>query len=385
MSTKEQELRQAERDAARAKSRRKRRRRRNAGIGCSLFLLIILIASVALGIRLWQINENTRAMEVDKSPAINVEISEGMGVRAIAQRLANKDIIDNPTTFYWYVKLKGGAGDIKAGNHNFTKHMSMADVLKELHNSAGGGKGIVKILFREGLTIDQMAEAVQQATGRPAKSFIKAVDDPKTVAAMKEKYPRLLAGAGAEGVLHPLEGYLFPATYEYNLADKDYTGLIDQLIGKTDQVMSAFYDDIDAQGKTVNDILTMASLVEKEGNTDEDRKLIASVFYNRLAQEMPIQSDISVLYALGTHKEIVTHKDLEVESPYNLYKYPGLAPGPMNNPSESAINASVHPAESDYLYFFANLKNGKVYFTNNFEEHLAWQEEYAQSGTVNGE
>lgn len=381
MSHMEQEARQA----ARARARKKHRRRQITGIGCSVFLLIILVSAIALGFRLWQINENTRAMEVDKNPAISIDIDEGMGVRAIGQRLEKKGIISNARTFYLYVKLKGAGGDIKAGHHNFTKDMPLRKVVEELKNSQGGGQGVVKILIREGLTIDQMAKEIAKVTNRPAKDFIKAVDNPKTVAAMKKAHPKLLASAGGEGVLHPLEGYLFPATYEYNLADTDFSVLIGQMVSKTDEVMVPFYDEIKAQGKTVNSILTMASLIEKEGNTANDRKLISSVFYNRLDADMPIQSDITVLYALGTHKEVVTHKDLEVDSPYNLYKNTGLAPGPMNNPSQEAIDAAVHPAESDYLYFFANLKNGKVYFTADFDEHLAWQEEYAKNGTVNGE
>lgn len=100
---------------------------------------------------------------------------------------------------------------------------------------------------------------------------------------------------------------------------------------------------------------------------------------------MAIQSDISVLYALGTHKELVTFEDLEVDSPYNLYKNTGLSPGPLNNPSEDAIAAALNPTESDYIYFYANIKTGEVFYTNSYDQHLAWQQEYEETGDIQGE
>ncbi len=375
----------ARRIAARAERRARRaRRRRNVGIGCSLFLLLLIIALVALGIRTWQVSENTRAMESDKKPAITVEIPEGADVDKIAKLLEKNEVINNATTFKWYCKLKGEGADFKAGTHNFIENMSFRQAIEELNNHAGGGAGVVKVLVREGTTIDQIAEEVEKATGKPKQDFIDAVKDPELVASLVEAHPSLLGEVSQkEGVRYVLEGYLFPATYDYSLKD-DFSTLITQMVNKTAEVVAPFEADIAASGLTVNDIMTMASLVEKEGVTSEDRKKIASVFYNRINQDMPIQSDISVLYALGEHKEVVTYEDLEVDSPYNLYKNTGLAPGPMNCPSKDAIDASVHPDQTDYIYFFANIKNGKVYFTSDYEQHLAWQEEYESTGTIAG-
>ena len=139
--------------------------------------------------------------------------------------------------------------------------------------------------------------------------------------------------------------------------------------------MEKYSADIASKGYTIHQILTMASLVEREGVTKEDREKIASTFYNRLAVDMPLQTDISVLYARNEHKEMVTWKDLEEDSPYNLYTHKGLGPGPYNSPSDDAIIATIYPANTNYLYFFADIKTGKVFFTDNFDQHLAWQKE----------
>lgn len=373
----------ARRMAARAERRARRaRRRRNVGIGCSFFLLLLVVAMVALGIRTWQVSENTRAMESDKKPAITVDIPEGADVNKIAGILEKKKVINNATAFKWYCKLKGEGKDFKAGTHNFIENMSFRQAVEELKNDAGGGAGVVKILVREGTTIEQIAEEVEKSTGKPKEDFIKAVEDPELLASLVESYPNLLEDVSQqEGLRYMLEGYLFPATYDYSLKD-DFSVLITQMVKKTAEVIAPFEEDIANVGLSINETLTMASLIEKEGVTAEDRKKIASVFYNRINEGMPIQSDISVLYALGEHKEMVTYEDLEIDSPYNLYKYNGLAPGPMNSPSKEAIDAAVHPDQTDYLYFFANLKNGKVYFTSDFDEHIAWQEEYESTGTI---
>ena len=193
---------------------------------------------------------------------------------------------------------------------------------------------------------------------------------------MLAKYPKLLESASqAQDVRYRLEGYLFPATYDY-LKKMSMKDLVEQMIAKSDAVMQNYYDAIAAKNMTVQQVLTLASLVEKEGVNENDRKNIAQVFYNRLAQNMPLQSDISVLYALNETKETVTIKDTQVESPYNLYLNNGYGPGPFNNPGEKAIQAVLSPIQNDYLYFVADVKTGQVYFAKTLEEHNDLVEKY---------
>ena len=178
-----------------------------------------------------------------------------------------------------------------------------------------------------------------------------------------------------EKVKYKLEGYLFPATYDY-LSEYTIEEIITTMVSKTNEVMKSYRQKIEESDLDVHSVLTLASLVEKEGVNLEDRKRIASVFLNRLEEGMPLQSDISILYALDEHLEYVTIENTEVDSPYNLYKNKGLGPGPFDNPSEESIKATLEPEETDYLYFLADLTTGDVYFSKTFEEHLELQEKY---------
>ena len=196
-----------------------------------------------------------------------------------------------------------------------------------------------------------------------------------------QEYPILTDSYNNSNVRYVLEGYLFPATYDFSSSDT-LESLVTQMVDKTNEILSKYQAEIEASSYSLQDIMSIASLVEKEGLTTEDRKLIAGVFYNRLDTGMPIQSDISVLYALGTHKEVVTYDDLQVDSPYNLYANTGLPPGPLNSPSEDAIVAALEPTESNYLYFYANIDTGEVFYTDDYNQHLQWQEEYESTGDI---
>ena len=141
--------------------------------------------------------------------------------------------------------------------------------------------------------------------------------------------------------------------------------IVENMISTMDSYMSQYYDTIAASGKSVNDVLTLASLVEKEGSTDDDRRNIASVFYNRINNDMPLQSNIAILYAMGKLGEETSLAadasiDTSIDSPYNVYTNTGLMPGPVDAPSLSAIEATVNPASTNYYYFVADVKTGKV-------------------------
>ncbi|HAX1447431.1 TPA: endolytic transglycosylase MltG, partial [Enterococcus faecium] len=193
------------------------------------------------------------------------------------------------------------------------------------------------------------------------------------------KFPELLESASkAENTKYRLEGYLFPATYDY-YTSTSLKDLVIEMVNKTNTVMQNYYSAIKQKNLTVQEVLTLASLVEKEGVKENDRKNIAQVFFNRIKANMPLQSDISVLYALGEHKELVTYEDTAVDSPYNLYTNTGYGPGPFDNPSEEAIKAVLEPAENDYYYFVADTSTGNVYFAKTYEEHMELVEKYVNN------
>ena len=235
----------------------------------------------------------------------------------------------------------------------------------------GGGRPVVgHVLIKEGQTIDSIATTVGKNTKYSRQDFLKLMKDQSFMKSLEKQYPKLLTSSmNSKGVRYHLEGYLFPAKYDV-YQGASLKELVNQMVDKTDQVLQPYYSSIKKKHLTVQEVLTLASLVEREGVKSKDRRMIAGVFYNRIKANMPLQSDISVMYALNKHKHSLTLKDIKVKSPYNLYVHKGYGPGPFNNPSLDSISAVLNPIKSNYLYFVANLKTGKVYYNENYEEHL---------------
>lgn len=344
-------------------------------------IMLVCIAVVVLAVtqigRNWLVPANANDNQI-----VEVEIPEGTPVSTMGDILEEQGLIRSSSAFSLLVRVQGAAANLQAGVHDLSPSMTMPEIVAALQEGAEEA-GMLKVTVNEGLTVDQIAEVVADSTSYSAEDFLNLMTNQEFLAQLVQQYPILTDSYNNPNVRYVLEGYLFPATYDVAQGET-LESLVTQMVDKTNEVLSKYQADIDASSYSLQDIMSIASLVEKEGQTTEDRKLIAGVFYNRLEQGMPIQSDISVLYALGTHKEMVTYDDLEVDSPYNLYTNAGLPPGPMNSPSEDAIAAALEPTDNDYLYFYANLKTGEVFYTDNYEQHQAWAQEYEETGDIQG-
>lgn len=344
-------------------------------------IMLVCIAVVVLAVtqigRNWLVPANANDTQI-----VEVEIPEGTPVSTMGDMLEEQGLIRSSSAFSLLVRVQGAAANLQAGVHDLSPSMTMPEIVAALQEGAEEA-GMLKVTVNEGLTVDQIAEVVADSTSYSAKDFLNLMTNQEFLAQLVQQYPILTDSYNNPNVRYVLEGYLFPATYDVAQGET-LESLVTQMVDKTNEVLSKYQADIDASSYSLQDIMSIASLVEKEGQTTEDRKLIAGVFYNRLEQGMPIQSDISVLYALGTHKEMVTYDDLEVDSPYNLYTNAGLPPGPMNSPSEDAIAAALEPTDNDYLYFYANLKTGEVFYTDDYEQHQAWAQEYEETGDIQG-
>lgn len=344
-------------------------------------IMLVCIAVVVLAVtqigRNWLVPANANDTQI-----VEVEIPEGTPVSTMGDILEEQGLIRSSSAFSLLVRVQGAAANLQAGVHDLSPSMTMPEIVAALQEGAEEA-GMLKVTVNEGLTVDQIAEVVADSTSYSAEDFLNLMSNQEFLAQLVQQYPILTDSYNNPNVRYVLEGYLFPATYDVAQGET-LESLVTQMVDKTNEVLSKYQADIDASSYSLQDIMSIASLVEKEGQTTEDRKLIAGVFYNRLEQGMPIQSDISVLYALGTHKEMVTYDDLEVDSPYNLYTNAGLPPGPMNSPSEDAIAAALEPTDNDYLYFYANLKTGEVFYTDDYEQHQAWAQEYEETGDIQG-
>ena len=360
---------------------KKKKKSRLKGFFVTVFILLILLGVGSFfGYR--YVESALQPVDANSKQYVTVQIPEGANLQQIGDTLEKSELVKHGFIFSLYAKYKD-YNDLKSGYYNLQKSMSTDDIIKELQK--GGTPqpqevALANLTIPEGYTLDQIAQTVGQLQGDfkeplTADAFLAKVQDETFISQLVAKYPTLLESLPTKesGVRYRLEGYLFPATY----AIKESTtieSLIDEMVAAMDKNLSAHYTAIKEKNLTVNELLTIASLVEKEGLKTDDRKLIAGVFYNRLNLGMPLQSNIAILYAEGKLGQNISLADdaaidTTINSPYNDYTNLGLMPGPVDSPSLDAIEASINQTKSDNLYFVANVQDGKVYFATTREEH----------------
>ena len=345
-----------------------------------LVLLILLGAGGFFGLRYAE--SALQPVDPSSKQYMTVQIPDGSNAQEIGSTLEKSGVIKNGLIFTLYVKYKN-YNELKSGYYNLQKSMSVEDIIKELQK--GGTPEpqevtLASLTIPEGYTLEQIAQTIGQLQGNfkeplTAEAFLAKVQDETFIAQEVAKYPNLLASLPAKdsGVRYRLEGYLFPATFTIK-ESTTVESLIDEMLAAMDKNLSSHYATIKEKNLTVNELLTIASLVEKGGAKTEDRKLIAGVFYNRLNQGMPLQSNIAILYAEGKLGQNISLADdagidTTINSPYNVYTNLGLMPGPVDSPSLDAIESSINQTKSDYLYFVANVQDGKVYYATTLEDH----------------
>lgn len=341
------------------------------------FMIALLVIVLVGGFFTWNyIKGETQPVDTAQTELVSFEIEQGASVKEVSKALEEEGIIRNSKLFNFYLKFKNVSG-FKSGLYHVSKSMTLDEIIAEL---SGQGKdkdqNATKVLIREGEQLTEIAKEVEKSTKYSAEDFMAKVQDEDFLRYLVQKFPKLLTQSyNGYQVKYVLEGYLFPATYDMN-DSKTLQMLITEMVAKTDEVMSNNYDKILASDYTLQETMALASLIEKEGTKLEDRKKISSVFHNRIKENMKLQTDVSVQYALGEHKEALSLSDLEVDSPYNLYQNYGVGPGPYNSPSEDAIVAAMEPAETDYLYFLADIKTKEIYYAKTYEEHLELKAKY---------
>ncbi|HEM5249772.1 TPA: endolytic transglycosylase MltG [Streptococcus suis] len=369
-------------------SKQRRKKQDNAAKHIvSVIMSIVVVAVLVTGVTgyMW-VKSSLEPVNAKATETIQVEIPEGTSTLEIGKILVDNKLIKNATIFNYYSKIKS-YNNFQSGFYNLKQNMSVDDIAKALQESGtptAQKEAAGKVLIVEGYTLTQIAQAITDNTNTKdkndktpftAEQFMATVTNQDFINRMVATYPKLFASlpAADSGVIYQLEGYLFPAVYEYS-DETTIEELVEQMIAAMDNRLQPYYETITAKNLTVNEVLTLASLVEKEGSTDEDRRNIASVFFNRLNAAMPLQSNIAILYAQGKLGQETTLAedaaiDTSIESPYNIYWAPGLMPGPVDSPSLSAIEAVINANTTDYLYFVADVTTGNVYFTNNIDEH----------------
>lgn len=314
-------------------------------------------------------------VDPDNKKDIHVEIPMGASSSTIGKILEENNIIKDSRIFRIYTKVKNQS-DFQAGEYDFTQAMTFDEIIESLKEGRIMKKAIHRVTIPEGKSINEIAKIYEEKLGIKQKKFLDIVNDPKYIQTLIEKYPNLLSDEITNpDIRSPLEGYLFAATYDFYEEDVKVEAIIEQMLDKSKKVISKYLDEISAKDMTVHEMLTMASIVEKEAKNAKQRKRISSVFYNRLQADMKLQTDPTVLYAIGKHKKKVLYKDLEIESPYNTYQNKGIPVGPISNFSENSLQAAIDPEKTDYLYFLHD-EDGNIHYAETHDEHIKLKQEY---------
>lgn len=320
-----------------------------------LAFLFVLLAVTAAGVG---VAFYDRAAEPFKGYAAEeqfVEIAPGSSTRAIGELLVETGVVRDRTTFRVSLWRTDAARTLKAGTYRFDRPMAALDVVEKI---ARGETWAQRLTFPEGLTVGEMARIFEQQGFGPADAFIDAARDPQAI---------LSFDPGATD----LEGYLFPETYllpPKTSAER----LVHLMVARFLQLFTLeMQQRAEARGLTPRDVVTLASIVEKETAAPSERPIVAAVYLNRLRIGMGLQSDPTVIYGLskaGRYNGNLTREGLEFDSPYNTYRYRGLPPGPIASPGLASLQAVVAPADVDYLYFVSR-NDGSHVFSRTLAEH----------------
>jgi UPF0755 protein len=317
------------------------------------FLVLVLVGvGAAAALMYMRVNQPYRSYQGAEQ---FVEIPQGTGSMSIGERLVQAGVIRDLNTFRTALWMSGEGRRLKAGDYRFDRAMTAPEVIDKI---ARGDVYVINVTFPEGLTIAEMAKIFESHGLGRAAAFIQATTDP---AAIHDLDPEAT----------DLEGYLFPETYALS-RKTDAPKLVRLMVGRFDHVLTPeLRQAAAARNLTIRQAVTLASIVEKETAKAEERPLVAAVYSNRLRIGMALQCDPTVIYGLskaGRYNGNIHKEDLAFDSPYNTYRYPGLPPGPIASPGRASLEAAVHPADADYLYFVSR-NDGSHEFARTLDEH----------------
>ena len=310
----------------------------------------------------------------------NFVIKKGEGVNEISQHLKEQDFIKNKLFFETYVWFRGVQGNFQAGEHKLRQNMRVWEIVSVLTSGGETNERDIKIL--EGWNNAEVADYLEREGVVNKDIFMGAAANYDLVTYGYEFLSDRPMGA-------TFEGYLFPDTYKiYKKIPEEFLEgrgeegvvaeqIIKKMLANFDQKLTAdLRQEITRQKKTIFEIITMASVIEKEAR-GEDLAMVSDIFWRRIEEGIPLQSDATVNYATGKYETQPSLDDLEVDSDYNTYKYRGLPAGPIGNPGLEAIRAAIYPKANNYWYFL-HTKDGQTIYSRNFEEHKANKIKYLQ-------
>ncbi len=330
---------------------RSTKKRRVIKISLSVFCGIGVLSLIALSVAVFLILPPTSS-PTSSQEVVNFEVPVGSTSQTIAKQLVKENLIRSEYAFRLIVKQRGTGKRLRAGTYTLQRNMALWHIVDEFEK---GQVNLVSWTVPEGLTVSDIAELWETTGYGTAEAFREAA-----------RAEHLLKQFGLED--KSVEGYLFPNTYKFakgTTAEQTVEMMLKEFRQRWTEIFDAEARNL---GLTQHEVVTLASVIEKEAQVKSERPRIASVFHNRLKKKWRLQADPTVLYALGNPKRLLTKTDLKVDSPYNTYRHRGLPPGPIANPGIDSIRAALRPEETAYFYFVA-IGEGKHHFSKTLSEH----------------
>lgn len=292
-----------------------------------------------------------------------IEVAEGDSFYGVLNKLSEEDKIKNEFLVKLYLKIRGIKPEVLAGTYKLDKSMTLDEIITLLSNDSTIGK--INITIPEGYTIDDIATELEENNICSSEDFINSV----------KNYDLPAYVSNNPNKRYNLEGFLFPDTYSFN-ENENADFVVKTMINRFEEVWQELVQSLNLSiaDDEIEKIVNVASIIEKEAVVDSERSLISSVIYNRIAIEMPLQIDATVIYSYGYHIEKMYEKHLEIDSPYNTYMYYGLPIGPISNPGRASLMAALKPEKTDYLYYLLESEYTH-YFTDNYDDFLRRKEE----------
>ncbi|MDF2676321.1 MAG: uncharacterized protein K0Q97_614 [Bacillota bacterium] len=334
----------------------------------SFILIILLIFGVVAYFYVNNYIDNSlKEVDINNNATVLIEIPVGSSTNDIADILFQNNLIKDTLVFKFYAKKTNNDSKLKAGSFKLSKNMNVEEILDTLINKGVSGNTL-NITIVEGLTLQETAKSISEQTTLNYEKLLSLMEN---IEIYKTEYKFLMDNPE----IKTLQGYLMPDTYNvYKNASEEQ--IIKMLLSQFDgYYVAEFKPLLEKSGLSLDGIINLASIVEKEAVLDEERDEIAAAFLNRLKINMKLQSCATVNYAHGEWKESLTLEDIAIDSPYNTYIIEGLPPTAINSPGRACINAVLNPADVDYLFFVAK-GDGSHYFSNNYEDHLEAIEKY---------
>lgn len=325
-------------------------------------ILLVIIGIVYFGFKAYT-NSMYKPVDPGDKSFIKVNISKGSSLGTVASTLYDMNIIKNGSFFKSKVEEKGLESEIQSGEFNLSRSMTVDEIIDVITQKPEIVEGeTIKLVIPEGFERKLIAERIEEKGLGSAEKFMEVTSDKSL---FETEFPFLSTLNDGQS----LEGFLFPATYDVT-ADEGEESIARKMLTAFQVRMENNFNEGNYNGFDLNQMITLASIIEREIKIDDERPIASSVFYNRINQGMNLQSCATVQFILGERKPVLTVEETKIDSPYNTYINQGLPPAPIASPGMKSILAAINPADTDYLFFVKTGEDGSHTFTKTYEEHL---------------